>query len=347
MAEAETPTPTVTASLSLSQLLERGWRELREVEASTEALNSQPLQDKIRRGLDLLNEARAGAQQLHLFSRNEELEEVASGDLKFFLLPALLAALTLKLNTPSKRMDQLQAAHTYFLDFLRSCKDYKIGTFHLPQPRVDSRTEEGTEQAVSAPSQPDLIGMATHRQAKIARYKQKMEAEKKLSTIAELVQSGKAEEEQVREFYLLHIKKWIITSLDETESIDQEMEILRSREAMKQTGESSQPRRQPRPAMKPFVLIRDSAQANVFGRGYPSLPTMTVDDWYRQHQRHGVLPDQGLAQKAVDLTDEEAQRAEQEKKVEEDDETSLQKAREWDEWKDMNRRGFGNRQNMG
>ncbi|XP_030065682.1 immunoglobulin-binding protein 1 [Microcaecilia unicolor] len=331
----------------LSELLERGWRELQEVEASNEPLNSRQLQDKVKGGLTLLEEAKRGADQLQLFSRNEELEEVASADLKFFLLPALLATLTLKLNTPSKRMDQLQAARIYFMDFLRSCKDYNVGTFHLPQPREDSRTEEDTEQAVPAPTQPNLIAMATHRQAKIERYKQKMEVEKRLVSIAGLVQSGNAEDEQVREFYLLQIKKWISTSLDEVESIDHEMELLKSRETMKQTGESSQPRRQPRPAMKPFMLIRDSAQAKVFGAGYPSLPTMTVDDWYRQHQRHGVLPDQGVPQRAVDHDAEEEQKAEQEKKVEEEDETSLQKARDWDEWKDTHRRGYGNRQNMG
>lgn len=50
------------------------------------------------------------------------------------------------------------------------------------------------------------------------------------------VESGQADEEQVREFYLLHIQKWISTSLDEIESIDQEMVILRGRDAIKQVS---------------------------------------------------------------------------------------------------------------
>lgn len=34
----------------------------------------------------------------------------------------------------------------------------------------------------------------------------------------------------------------------------------------------------------------------VFGAGYPSLATMTVNDWYEQHRRYGALPDRGIAQ---------------------------------------------------
>jgi immunoglobulin-binding protein 1 len=36
----------------------------------------------------------------------------------------------------------------------------------------------------------------------------------------------------------------------------------------------------------------------VFGTGYPSLATMTVSDWYEQHQKYGVLPDRGIAKPA-------------------------------------------------
>lgn len=35
----------------------------------------------------------------------------------------------------------------------------------------------------------------------------------------------------------------------------------------------------------------------VFGAGYPSLASMTVNDWYEQHRKFGALPDQGIAKK--------------------------------------------------
>lgn len=88
----------------------------------------------------------------------------------------------------------------------------------------------------------------------------------------------------------------------------------------------------------------------MFGAGYPSLATMTVDDWYEQHRKHGVLPDQGISRRVVvgeDCDAKECEEEEKEKKIENDDEESLQKARDWDDWKDNHQRGYGNRQNMG
>lgn len=92
------------------------------------------------------------------------------------------------------------------------------------------------------------------------------------------------------------------------------------------------------------------SQAQVFGSGYPSLPTMTVDDWYEQHRKQGGLPDQGIPRRVPveeDSAAEERQEEENEKKAEKDDEATLMKARNWDDWKDTHRRGYGNRHNMG
>lgn len=87
-------------------------------------------------------------------------------------------------------------------------------------------------------------------------------------------------------------------------------------------------------------------QAQVFGAGYPSLPTMTVDDWYEQHKRRGVLPDQGVPRKAA-VEEDQDEKDEGSEKRDDDDDESLLKARNWDDWKDTHRRGYGNRHNMG
>ncbi|MGH0186782.1 UNVERIFIED_CONTAM: hypothetical protein FKN15_022559 [Acipenser sinensis] len=85
----------------------------------------------------------------------------------------------------------------------------------------------------------------------------------------------------------------------------------------------------------------------VFGAGYPSLPTMTVNDWYEQHRRQGALPDQGIPKSAADLDNEEREEEEKERQIGNDNEEALQRARDWDNWKDTHRRGYGNRKNMG
>lgn len=347
MAAAEdtnpTPNPSGSDAPKLSDLLDRGWKLYEEVDSTNEPSSSNAVQVKVKRGIMQLEEATKMVNQLDLFSRNETLEEISTTDLKYLLLPALLGALTMKQVNTSKRLEHVQTARVYFMDFLKRCKDYDVCSFQLPKT-IES-TEEQTNHAPMPMSQPDLITMATQRQAKIERFKQRKETEAKLSEIRGLVESGSADEEVVRDFYLLHVRRWVTVALEEIESIDQEIEILKRMEHFKQSAPQPYPPK--RPPMKPFILTKDAMQAKVFGAGYPSLPTMTVDDWYDQHRRKGCLPDQGIPRSTVDGDAEEDERAERERKEENDDEEALQKARDWDDWKDTHRRGYGNRKNMG
>jgi len=51
-----------------------------------------------------------------------------------------------------------------------------------------------------------------------------------LSALKSAVESGQADDEHVREYYLLHLRRWIGISLEEIESIDQEIKILREKD---------------------------------------------------------------------------------------------------------------------
>ncbi|XP_013928167.1 PREDICTED: immunoglobulin-binding protein 1 isoform X1 [Thamnophis sirtalis] len=330
----------------LSELLDSGYRLLEEVESDTEGSSGAPaIQHRVQRGLELLERAARAVAQLELFSRNEELEEIASADLRFMLVPALLAALTLRQVAPPRRLEHLRRARGLFLDFLRLCRDYAVARFELPREAVDSDEEEHGGEAAPSPSdgQASLLAMAATRRAKIERYKQKKEVENQLASLKPFIDSGQAEEEQIREFYLLQIKKWVTVSLEEIESIDQEIAILNRRGALQ--GQATQPSQPPRAPVRPFILTRDAAQAKVFGAGYPSLATMTVDEWYDQHQKQGVLPDQGTSQRAP--AGPKDQQKEQENTTEEEQQAAALKSREWDDWKDVHPRGYGNRKNMG
>nr|XP_030128327.3 immunoglobulin-binding protein 1 isoform X2 [Taeniopygia guttata] len=329
----------------LAELLAVGRRLWDELEASTEPSSGAPaVQDKVRQGLEALQRAAAMVEQLELFSENEELEEIPSADLKFMLLPALLGALTLKQVELSRRKEHLENAREHFLRFLKLCRSYGLGSFQLP-PGTSGEEQSRSPSAPRDPSQPDLVAMAMSRTAKIERYKQKKELENKLASMSSSVESGTADEDQIREFYILQIQKWIGTSLEEIESIDQELVILKSRDAARQAPAGPRgPSRPARALVKPFILTRDAAQARVFGAGYPGLPTMTVDDWYEQRRRQGIV---STPQRVPGASDEEMQKQQQETAEEEDDEEALRKARDWDDWKDTHPRGYGNRHNMG
>lgn len=334
--EDELPLPRLPELFDISRRL------LDEVEVATEPTGTRAVQEKVLKGLQLLKQAAEMLAQLDLFSQNEDLEEIASTDLKYLMVPAFQGALAMKQGNPSKRLDHLQWAREHFLNYLTQCQHYHVAEFELPKTKNNS-AENNT--ASSSMAHPSLVAMASQRQAKIERYKQKKEMERRLSEMKSAVESGEADDEHVREYYLLHLRRWIGICLEEIESIDQEMDILRRKDSSKEasTSHSSRPSR---PPMKPFILTRDAAQAKVFGAGYPSLATMTVNDWYDQHRKLGALPDQGVARTTSEAK-RAAQQEDQEQREEEDDEQTLHRAREWDDWKDTHPRGYGNRKNMG
>lgn len=112
------------------------------------------------------------------------------------------------------------------------------------------------------PPSADLVSMAAQRRAKIERYRQKKELESRLTDVRRAVESGQADDEVTRDFYLLNIKKWVTVSLEELESITQEVEILKSMDGVNK-GASKQPAQAVRSPMKPFILTKDAVQVGL------------------------------------------------------------------------------------
>jgi len=42
--------------------------------------------------------------------------------------------------------------------------------------------------------------------------------------------------------------------------------------------------------MRPFIITKNDVQKAVFGLGYPSIPTVTVDEFYKQRVEEGTFP---------------------------------------------------------
>ncbi|XP_055015276.1 immunoglobulin-binding protein 1 isoform X2 [Boleophthalmus pectinirostris] len=245
-------------SLKLSELFERSWRALDELDSTQEPLASHAVQERVQRAIRGLESASRRVAQLELFSRNEELEEVCTSELKYLLLPALLGGLTLKQTSRERRLEILQTARAYFVDYLQRCKNYDVSQFNMPRSCVEAEAESAHPTAAPGLGQPNLVAMAAHRQAKIERYRQKKEVETQLEAVKRAVDGGQADEETSRRFYLLHLRRWISLSLEEVESIDQELPILKNMGTLKNTP---RPPPQPsRPPMKPFILTKDAVQ---------------------------------------------------------------------------------------
>lgn len=126
----------------LSDMLDRGWKSFEEVDTTNEPIGSSHVQVKVKRAILMLEEASRMVAKLDLFSRNEDLEEISTTDLKYLLLPAILGALTMKQTDREKRLELVQTARTYFRDFLRRCKEYNVSDFELPKSMTENATRD-------------------------------------------------------------------------------------------------------------------------------------------------------------------------------------------------------------
>lgn len=88
------------------------------------------------------------------------------------------------------------------------------------------------------------------------------------------------------------------------------------------------------------MIVRNELQKQVFGAGYPSLPLLTVDEFYQELVQEGALPAPG-SKAAKNLNymgstqDElEADDVKKERDIEKDDPEHLRNARDYDDWKD-------------
>jgi len=91
----------------------------------------------------------------------------------------------------------------------------------------------------------------------------------------------------------------------------------------------------------PFILTRTEQQKKVFGLGYPSIPTVSVDEWFDEMKKTGGFGNIGSNKRQI------IQSHNDEHSDEDDDETKRQSKIRMDEWKDINPRGWGNTLNKG
>ncbi|CAL8097568.1 unnamed protein product [Calicophoron daubneyi] len=273
--------------------------------------------------------------KLELFSKNEDIDDLSANEIKYMIVPALWGYFVSQKNT--NRLDNIRVAITLYNEFNSLYASY----FASESPPKDVNSTA-----------------AASREAKIRRYKEKRDLEDQLDKLATYINQPHVDEEVKREYSTKLVKRWKLIVEDELPILKKEEEILclNPEEIKKQISEEKE---RPHVPVKPFILTRTALQAAVFGAGYPSLPTMTMDEFYEDQVKRGIFPapkQQPLEQKSkpnvvrIDPSDSE-KAAREEKAAKEDaledahDEEKLRKAREWDEFKDTHPRGSGNRMN--
>lgn len=134
-----------------------------------------------------------------------------------------------------------------------------------------------------------------------------------------------------------------------------ELRVLLQRQSIDSNNDEDIPRRMgpspPSRPLKPLVITRDQLQAKAIGLGYPSMPTMTIDEFYESLAQRGLAPTPEQAKEmasgpkfptAQDLEKEDVAK---ERLVDKDDSDMLAYLRSKDDFQDDHHRGEGNRHN--
>lgn len=336
----------------LKEIFLDGWDLYEELEKTSLPFSSDEYQNKVKRSIGSFEESTKVVNQIGMFSPNELIDEVPTEHLQYLLLPFFLAKLSTKQND-SDRGRLLDLAEIYYNDFLQRCSEYELT--EAPQKSDSNQTvaESGRGQDELA----SLLRAAHSRNDKITQFRKKKELDEQIQLLHHAVRNDSIDEETKRDFFIKFINRSIIESNEELDSLKLEKQMVQMRAAQLASGPSKKPKAQApaRPPMKPFIITRDNTQKAVFGMGYPSLPVMTVGEFYHQRVHEGIFPNEDQVQemnKQMDLArtanpddKEDEEKAANEILEENDDPEYLQRQRNMDEYKDVVRRGDGNRHN--
>jgi len=341
-----------------------------QTESSPEPSSSATYQKRLADASDLARQLISHVNSIGVFSKNETVDEISTASLPYMTLSALLAYFVSRQSDTDTmlRSERLRLARSSYVDFLRLCTCYGLENAVIPCDPLDAdddeeHTDKTTGTAVVpkssylSNSSADMSVMQKLRTLKVERFRRRREQERRLEALRAQVASrdqALVDDELLRELHLTTTHRWVSAALEEVDAIDVELPLVHRMESRGQDSsvdaveaEMHKARRKA-PPFRPFILTRSEVQARVLGAGYPSLPTYTVEQFYDAQMAAGRLPDNGVPGADPNHGQQtEAERVAAECAAEEmaDDPAELRKKRDWDEWKDTHRTGWGNRHN--
>jgi len=341
--------PDENYAQSLHSVFHQGLDLYNKISNNNEPTNSLEVQRDVQNSIKLLEQATRLVSLADIFSTNEGIDEISTNNLQYLLLPALLGFLALKL-TSRERKEVINVAEVYFKDFLQRTNNYRLSDYKF-------KNEVKEEQAVSKVQNAfDQLAQSINTRAnKIQKFKEQKELKAKLEDLKKNIENEHADEDIKRNYFLTMIQVFINEVIDEINSMQMEKPILEHIASLKK-DDQPKPKRAPPPPLKPIIITKDEVQKAVYGAGYPSLPIMTVEEFYNKRVEDGIFPDpskpktgpmsmQEASIAGINLNDSDNEAEELEKKEEEDDDENIQRMRAKDEFKDEHRRGWGNRMN--
>eukprot|EP00891_Asterochloris_glomerata_P008622 jgi/Astpho2/8622/fgenesh1_pg.00126_%23_34_t len=328
----------------------------------------------LQAGIQALRQCQQQVQRLALFSSNEDAEDITSADLKYLLVPAVLADLLARTpeQEPQQRLHLVGQAVELYRQLLSVLNQYKL---HQRQLVYNGTTlarfivvlhQYGLLSQISAAAWDadcqDLrpLDATSLRQQKVERFKRDRDIKAKLQQIrqqqlrsrrlAELQEPGQAEgaaqpdDADVREAWLLQIEQSAHQALAQLSLLKQEVQLLQHAAAL-----SPEQRAQQRAPCPDDLIAQLQGAALNLGRGQTDQRQQLREEVYRPHVALPTISveQQGDMEIAAMLEREarEKQAAGKRKEVDPDDEETdeqMAKLRAEDDWKDDHPFGWGN-----
>ncbi|EUD65274.1 hypothetical protein C922_04403 [Plasmodium inui San Antonio 1] len=318
-----------------------------------------------------------------VFSKNEEVDDINTGYLKFLLIPYILGVLCYETINIEIRSDRLKDAKLYFAEFINVINMYNIA------PVEDYLLDKAA----------DTSEAMNRRNIKIKRAKDekmfqdlyddiiKMKVKKATShNYNPSCFSHDMEEEQLRELSLSLIKCKCLQTLNIMDLIDTELQVLEMRtshhhqDEHQQNGRLTPHPKQPHEGQPPqrnhpndgvrkpwlFTIKKNMPVADMTEmRNYyrdlvftpaHNLPTISLEECakiemeYAVKGKGGGIP-LGSEDERKGTTRGDAEKGDVENGADEEDYENCSREesekevmdREWDDWKDMHQKGIGNK----
>ncbi|KAH0547356.1 immunoglobulin-binding protein 1 [Cotesia glomerata] len=344
---------------NLSDLFDSGFKLFTSIQNTQSATNSLEVQLDVKKCISTFETATKLVSLADMFSRNEEFSEVPTENIKYFLLPALLGTLASKICDRENRMHYLKVSEVYFYDFLERVKSYGVINFEIPKKSQedddngeDSKKEGEKKKTSNLEKIEDMVSI---RKLKLMRYKEQKDLKEKLEVYQKSMDNPNLDDETKRNYFTTLINLYALEAVDEINSLKEEKAILEQMKMIKPEDKKKDNKdnlNYKPPKLQPIIITKNQLQKQVMGAGYPSLPVMTVEEFYEKKIADGewAAPGTNVGGKSLqDMAESQGQEdpevLEKEQLAEKDDQEYLDKIRAMDEYKDTHKRGWGNRYN--
>eukprot|EP00400_MALV-I_sp_L67-5_P000676 gene676-413_t len=285
--------------------------------------------------IEKFNKVVVAIRELSIMSPNEELDDINTVDLKYVVVPFCMGDLCRFSTGVEGRKKMLQDGLVFYGHFMQVMLQLKIVTEVQYDQFSEKKKLNGSEL----------------REVKIARYKESKELDAKVSILfARKMESddeefnlqwgsgGSLDEEDVRDLVVALLKRAVLTVLDESKFMIEEIPLLEMME-----NKVPVPPKPEKPT-EPWILrLQDKAALHMYWKDrvlkpFHNLPTMSLQEW-AEKEMENAIHGTGEEKKYDPMKDEDNW---------EYDEARAKKAREWDDFTDHVKKGSGNRGgNMG